>query len=68
MWDDDEDFDEADIDVCVCCGRYYGLTNTIVSLWNDRPYPETSGSTMPQFCYRCMKEHYGHREDDHDVN
>jgi hypothetical protein len=49
--------EDAHIDVCMGCGRYYGYTQSLVDLWyasrlhNDK-------QVMPQLCYSCMKKEY----------
>jgi hypothetical protein len=49
--------EDAHVDVCMGCGRYYGYTQSLVDLWyasrlhNDK-------QVMPQLCYSCMKKEY----------
>ena len=49
---------DDDVDVCVCCGRYYGMTNCIRELWEKSfNYRNNPNAVMPQFCHRCMRDH-----------
>lgn len=47
------EYDDDDVDVCLGCGRYYGMTQTIEDLWR-KSFNYSSTAVMPQLCHRCM--------------
>lgn len=57
-WFENDDFDtdiEVDFDVCMCCGKYYTVTDSLkdkairVGVWN----PNGNG-ILPQHCFKCI--------------
>ena len=49
-----EDDETIDIDVCLGCGRYYGMTKTLFEAWrNSVNY--RAGAVMDQLCLKCME-------------
>ena len=45
--------DNMDIDVCMGCGRYYGMTQTLIDVWRVMYRPKDK-DVMPQLCWKCM--------------
>lgn len=44
---------DADIDVCLGCGRYYGTTPMLIEAWH-KSVNYREGAVMDQLCYGCM--------------
>jgi hypothetical protein len=47
--------DDVDIDVCMGCGRYYGMTQSLIDRW-CMLYRPTARDVMPQLCWKCLGE------------
>ena len=50
--------DDIDIDVCLSCGRYYSLTQTMIDMWRAS-ISYNAKEICPQLCHKCMRERYG---------
>jgi hypothetical protein len=50
----DHDNEDVDIDICMGCGRYYSLTDSIIELWRQSPSFDEK-QVVPQLCHRCMR-------------
>ncbi len=58
-WEDfeppeDEEPEEVDVDVCLGCGRYYGMTEALQEAWR-KSFNYREGAVMDQLCLRCME-------------
>lgn len=54
-WDEPEG-EDVDVDVCLGCGRYYGMSPSLEQAWRSSVnYRE--GAVMDQLCLRCMEGH-----------
>lgn len=49
----DTDADDIDVDVCMGCGRYYGMTQSLVNRWRA-VYKPRDNAVMPQECWKCL--------------
>jgi hypothetical protein len=50
----DTDAGNDHIDVCQCCGRYYGYSPMLEAFWRQHYHPRP-GEVMPQLCGKCMR-------------
>lgn len=48
----DDNPEDAHIDVCLGCGRYYGTTKSLIDKWYELYKPNKE--VMPQLCYKCL--------------
>lgn len=54
MNSDLEDNTDDDVDICLGCGRYYGMTATLKKAWH-KSFNYREGAVMDQLCLRCMR-------------
>jgi len=52
--DNDEPEEDVDVDVCLGCGRYYGITPALEEAWR-KSFDYREGAVMDQLCLRCME-------------
>ena len=53
---DDDPFEglpEPDVDVCLSCGHYYGMTQGLIQHWRELYNPGPK-DVMPQQCWKCL--------------
>jgi hypothetical protein len=50
---------DCDVDVCMGCGRYYGITQPLKDLWYASEASKRPGAVMAQLCFMCMEAEYG---------
>jgi hypothetical protein len=55
----DYDDIEIEVDVCMSCGRYYGMTQSLKDLWYSSDASKRPGAVMAQLCFKCMGAEYG---------
>lgn len=53
MYNDVDEDDNLDIDVCVSCGRYYSVTPMLTEKWRNS-FNYRPNSVMDQLCFKCM--------------
>jgi len=52
-YDDRDDEEELDIDVCQNCGRYFAWTPHLKAVWRKHWHPGEN-EQQPQRCERCL--------------